>query len=499
MIRHSYEDEVNHLKDMMDVYDISNRGTLYSSTVSMRNKKRWMEASEHAHLKKSTKISILSERRIEMNHVETNLKFLIRSICGGVSSLGKGHPHAFKTTLSRICISQPFENKLSPNTLLSVEELSNSNNGIDNYHPEGLGRRALRFVRNTFEKEFINDSLMDKWKSKDLQITDIMSLGGDLSKKIQEIKELRWDRISVEDFKELATKNKLDSAGIQALIKDSTMPNSFHQLVLEGLNDLVYQKYGCYIVSLTLVQSKRVRSALCRLAKVRFVSLVNDPCASRVLQALVRVDSTFCGACLSKISMNWNLLTNSVPAIFLFSACLEMTPNNSAVFKSIGKTLLKKCIQSTDVMPKYLKRVLVSYLEYCEEKELIDFYSLLDFDNNFIKRMGDKYMVYIFSVLLSRLHTQSINTFRHQVTHHIVELLSTVHFSYIIDRLYKHPLISKKIPQHISDHILQSLDTMVMAYGDDINREPKILKNQFIHTLYNTLIYQEKQAQASNL
>ena len=233
-------------------------------------------------------------------------------------------------------------------------------------------------------------------------------------------------------------------------------------------------------------KSSDIRSTVCKFANKKIATLANDPYSSRVLQAIVKKDENFRAYCLTKINLCWDTLTNSVPAIFLLSSCLEHTSNKDRGFISIGRTLYKRCTKYNETMPKHLKRTLVSYLEYCDQKELDSFFELLDMKSNLIGRMDDKYMVYILNTFLTRQFEPSVSMLMLAIESNLLDLLATVHFPVITDRLFNNPLTPQKTRKDFSELIMKMLDNTIRTNSNILNTLSFQIQRKFIHTLYTS-------------
>ena len=210
-----------------------------------------------------------------------------------------------------------------------------------------------------------------------------------------------WNLESSESFMEMVLKDKVKSACFQSYILQCEMIHP--RLVrLADINKqrLIDDRYGNYILLKMCERSEYLLESTILYARDHFSELAVQEFGSKLIQVLMRMRPDMREFVLQKICEGWKHLTRKTPAIFMVTSCLRISPNYERRFKMIGRSLYQQASQI--LMPKYQKRVLVSYLEYCEENELEDFYNLLDFENKLLELFDDKYMVYIFRILLKR-------------------------------------------------------------------------------------------------
>ena len=109
--------------------------------------------------------------------------------------------------------------------------------------------------------------------------------------------------------------------------------------------------------------------------------------------------------CLEEFARNWDKVVRSRYSCLLLTTCLSLTPSNSYYFRLIGQCLLDRSpLLSSE---QHIKNVLLVYLEFCSAEELEVFYRILDLDSIMPAMNTDKYMVYIFRLLLRRGHKKS--------------------------------------------------------------------------------------------
>ena len=243
-----------------------------------------------------------------------------------------------------------------------------------------------------------------------------------------------WENVRPSDFVNIVTRNKLLTVALQLHVCESPfVKESLIRMVSYVKHRIDKDRYGCYLIAKLAMRFPHFRSLYVEYAISDLFNLARNQNSSRTLQRICRDDEGFRLFCLEKLNSNWNTMTSNISIIFLLTACLEKTQNNSASFLKIGNSLKKRFSSMSN--SKSYKRVVVSYVEYCSVEELTEFYNLIKFKTSFIKRMDDKYMVYIFSVFLAREYEDAIYTLESFIKTSLPDLLSTDFFKFLLHKI----------------------------------------------------------------
>ncbi len=216
-----------------------------------------------------------------------------------------------------------------------------------------------------------------------------------------------WRDFGTENFLTLATKSRVESSALQLYVDESELSAHFEDLVYRSRKALMADKLGCHVLRRVVLKSSALRSSVLATARLRLLEYSSCEHSSRVLQVLVRIDEPLRIECLDMLCRQWKFLAAHISAIYLYTVCLELTPNTHWIFTEFRKVFFSNL--EFVLKSKNSKRLLVSYLEYCSEFDLALFCDALGFRTFFVKRMDDKYMVYIFSVFLAREYEEAVN------------------------------------------------------------------------------------------
>jgi hypothetical protein len=232
------------------------------------------------------------------------------------------------------------------------------------------------------------------------------------------------------------------------------------ELIRSNTSALIEDPSGCHVLRRAILSAKQLEAETVKLVSRNLLSWAGKDHSSRVVQTLVTINSDVRSDCLRTLTSNWLYTIEHISAIFLISVALRFTSNTDESFLLVGHTLLNR--KSLLFNCKNHKRVAVSYLEYCREEELKEFFQVLSFDRFFVKRMDDKYMVYIFSVFLTRNMKMAIRTLQKHLVFHISELLETKHFKYLLHRIFFNSrLVSLREP--VADWLQTIIQCMMPA------------------------------------
>jgi hypothetical protein len=246
---------------------------------------------------------------------------------------------------------------------------------------------------------------------------------------------MKWEDLPLREFAKNLLQSDSFKGALQVYVDQlNTLPEGLENLAIDSLETLVYHKHGCHVLRRLLPKSKKLTAAAIDFSRKRIIELSTQEYSSRVLQQLVLLDPQFRDATLRKFSIKLTLLTRNLSAIFLLTACLKHSPNPNPIISKIGDQLLRSVVDNQ--LPRFTKRVLVSYVEYCTEDRLDQFYHALGFETSFASTFNDKYMVYIFRLYLIRGHQQARRTFLESVSSDLPSLMRTKFFTFLMMKIY---------------------------------------------------------------
>ncbi len=215
-----------------------------------------------------------------------------------------------------------------------------------------------------------------------------------------------WMLMPQEEFLSIAVGSSSRSAYLLNLIK-RTRPISpcLVDLVLSSMDLLTRHCFGWHYLKAVAAENSQALVRVQQHTLNNFVELSSDRHCSELMQVLSSLDPDYRERCLDLFLVNYRILVPHMPAVLLLAVCLAKTDPTSTPFVRIGRCLLQRA--SYLVEDRYDKRVLALYLDHCGSEELHVFFRILRFRLDFAARFDDKYMVYIFRLLLRREHKES--------------------------------------------------------------------------------------------
>lgn len=194
--------------------------------------------------------------------------------------------------------------------------------------------------------------------------------------------------------------NKEDSIAFQDFLQeaDSKTLGEIGQYFSEKLEELLTDKFGNYTVQKLCYRQEEFLEQAAAFLRSRFESLVDNEYASRVMQALVDLSPSFRAFCLAKFKNSLPGILTSISAVFLISAVIKSTQD----FEELA--FLREMITTNPSLLecRYLKRVMVSYVDNCPDSELVDIIRALKIRGNLCSFLDDKYSAYIVLMLVQR-------------------------------------------------------------------------------------------------
>lgn len=301
-------------------------------------------------------------------------------------------------------------------------------------------------------------------------------------------RNMNWEDITLEEFVRISTsKESISSEFLIYLDQCDQIPPGLEQIAFQSLEYTIYNRNGCQILKRILPRSDWLLKSIVQYSKKRLIDLCTLEYSSRVLQTLTAMDEDFRDAVLRKFNTKLSLLTRNLSAIFLLTACFKQASNQHPLVKSIGVQLLQCVIQGK--LPRYTKRVIVSYIECCCEEDLELFIDALGFRINLKNLFDDKYMVYIFRFYLIRGHNESIKILLGLLKNNFEELLEKKFFGFLMTKVYNDERITElkrrinsiliKITQRELDSVLSPASEQFTSNKSNKTRKNKVIRMWF--------------------
>jgi hypothetical protein len=223
---------------------------------------------------------------------------------------------------------------------------------------------------------------------------------------LQRLTSIDWSGVERSEFVGLVTQDIYFTTAFQTYLQQIELSCQLERQILAVIEELAVDKYGCHILRIVVKKSASILKACASTLLKNFKTNCGHEFMNKVMQAVAAEDEVFRTDCLIHLKKYWNELKLSVSSIYLLAVCLRNTPSWDHHSQAIGNMLLKRSAHL--LKDKNDKRMLARYLEFCDFAEVEKFYLALDFEKEFHRRFDDKYMVYIFRLLLRRGHESSI-------------------------------------------------------------------------------------------
>ena len=276
-----------------------------------------------------------------------------------------------------------------------------------------------------------------------------------LNTQILNFSNLDWKSLKREEFLSKTINSKISAAAFQVFLIKAPLPQGVIDLVELTAEILIWDKFGCHILRRVIAKSAKIRGQLVKLSLSQYVDMAANEFSSRVMQVLAADDLEYAKSCISLFCENWKKVVVHASSNYLLSVCLKMVPNSSKAFLSVGKALLDR--SSTLIESKYDKRILLVFLESCNDDDVEIFSHLLNFRSQFKQRCEDKYMVYILRALLRRRHKPSIDALFKTLRENLADLLATKYIRMLFAEIFTEKKVFFDLQMNIIEILMHRL------------------------------------------
>ena len=249
-----------------------------------------------------------------------------------------------------------------------------------------------------------------------------------------------YDRIKPfierKDFAKLCMSEKEISVSFQAYI-ESCSEEEVKQIcdwVFANMNQMIVHQYGNYIVQKLVKRSAMFQKSVATYCQTKFYDLASNEFSSRVMQTLVEMSKDFRTFCLKSFKSDLSNYAQSISAVFLLSVAIRCSASDSE-YSFVKDALLrntKKWLGN-----KYLKRIIVSYLQNCSSQGLDSIFKGLRIESTFLKFLDDKYSCYMLLMFIERHHDLTKAHLLKRLQTDLKGLLSTKFFRFFFSKILK--------------------------------------------------------------
>ena len=208
-----------------------------------------------------------------------------------------------------------------------------------------------------------------------------------------------------------------------------------HQ-VIGSIEQLVFDRYGCYVIKSLLTRSEELPSHLNALCRRQFDSMVDHEFSSRVMQKLIELSPDFRSYAMNKFKKDIGRYTLSVSSRFLVSTGIFFSSSDEERDVVTGFLKSKK---ANWLHNRLFKKVMVSYLEVCPEDKLHLIYHLLNLNNKLVNFLQEKQSTFILVKFLERGFAQMSEDLLRLVSDKPTSAVKSKFFGFFIGKLLQSP------------------------------------------------------------
>lgn len=288
-------------------------------------------------------------------------------------------------------------------------------------------------------KHQIFDGLMKKNKKGKKYFNDLVQELG--TSRLTE-HELLW--MTKAEFIKLITGPKELVLSVQLLLETASPAcmATVEKFMTRSLGALIVHRNGSYAVQTLLLHSQTFFYAVINYCRTNFMNLTSNEFASRVMQRLMERNKDFLDFCLRCISKNFDYFMGDFPSVFLVSAAVMLTDDPMKIEFIIGNF-------SHDslkwIKNKYFKRVLVTFLSYCNPSTLAQAFEIFKSSVSGRQCFEDKYTSLVLLAFLDRQYREAQSYLYRALTCNLIACLHGKYFDYFIGQLNLKPNASDNI------------------------------------------------------
>lgn len=222
----------------------------------------------------------------------------------------------------------------------------------------------------------------------------------------------------------------------------------------QSIPDLVYHPLGNYALQIAVKRSPSMAGVLEEYCSHHLLELLNDEFASRVMQTIGEISSSFRKKILDWAGNNLGLLMETLPSVFALTAAIS-SAQSPEEFACIRNEILSQSARQY-MKKRYFKRILMSFLEKCELEDIDRVCKAYLVEKQFLAYLNDKFGAFIVVAIVRRGHQNMIALLLRHLQQNIIDLYGTKFFKFVFFRLIRdtdlgsqmlESLVSMK-PQH---------------------------------------------------
>lgn len=251
--------------------------------------------------------------------------------------------------------------------------------------------------------------------------------------KSTELIAVNFEQLTTEELRELTANSKQQSILLQVFADSSDKVSpALVKGIVQDLEFMVYHKQANYVVQKLLKKDSTFLQRVTEFSMANFEALCLNEYSSRVLQSLTELNPEFLKFAANYFSQHLDFWQNKISSIFVLLSVIRHASSlqDCAFVKSI--LLADKAALFSS---KYLKRVLVTYVEKCSIKEMEEICEHLQLNEEIPAILEDKFFVYVYHLLVRKGRRHTLKSILKAIQQETSEALRARHFKFLLVKL----------------------------------------------------------------
>lgn len=243
------------------------------------------------------------------------------------------------------------------------------------------------------------------------------------------------DSIDLKEFIKACSTDKYQSRAIQNVLESgpSHLQKRVCELCEQSVDELLNDKYGNYILQQAVRTSEAVAKAVESKCLTSFDTFAMNERVSRVMQALSEVSHSFRLATFTWFADKLEKSVDNLAAVFLLTSAIQWSKSREEM-ELIKRALFSKSLKRIRGF-KYFNRIMVSFVEKCDSKDLTLVYEALKIQEKFLELLDEKLGALLVFAMVKRDHEPTKQILLNTIQNHLTELCSAKYFKYLLFQL----------------------------------------------------------------
>lgn len=354
---------------------------------------------------------------IEQNHYSQNVALNQRESTSAAVAIS---PISILTSINRLLGAQLSKIQREAGISLKMDEFTQ----ISTY--EGYFQTMLK------QDKYMHH-LITSIKKADSEMPDQPKKLKNGTNKSTELIDMNFEQLRVEELRELTANSKQQSILLQIFADSSDIaPPALVKGISQDLEFMMHHKQANYVVQKLIKKDARFLETAKEFSIANFESLCLNEYSSRVLQAMIEISPEFLKFAANYFSLHHHFWQAKISSIFVLLSVIRHAPTlqDCAFVKSI--LLADKAALFSS---KYLKRVLVTYVEKCSVEEMEEICEYLQLNYDIPSILEDKFFVYVYHLLVRKGRRHTLQSILKAIQLETYEALRARHFKFLLVKL----------------------------------------------------------------